>query len=116
MTLSAGTIVTLSRGGSHSLVCYTLSSTSTECLGARCKPAWSALTEADLQVDGMGTLQLSKTLYNLTEMQDVRGVLGCKAHVDRSGQVTPVRPSPHLLNPLSCPADVSDPSITADLP
>lgn len=70
----------------------------------------------NLQVDGMGTLQLSKTIYNLTEMQDVRGVLGCKAHVDRSGQITPVRPGPRLLTFSSCFADASNPSVMVDLP
>lgn len=44
------------------------------------------------QVDGIGRVQLSKTIYNFTDMQDVRLVLGCKAHVDQKGTVTPVCP------------------------
>lgn len=42
------------------------------------------------QVDGIGRAQISKTIYNFTDMQDVRLVLGCKAHVDQKGKVTPV--------------------------
>ena len=59
--------------------------------------------EVSLQVDGMGTLQLSKTIYNFTEMQDVRGVLGCKAHVDRRGQITPVRSGLRDFSPPKLP-------------
>jgi hypothetical protein len=44
-----------------------------------------------LQVDGIGRVQISKTIYNFTDMQDVRLVLGCKAHVDQKGKITPVR-------------------------
>lgn len=43
------------------------------------------------QVDGIGRAQLSKTIYNFTDMQDLRLVLGCKAHIDQKGKVTPVR-------------------------
>lgn len=68
-----------------------------------------------LQVDGMGTLQLSKTIYNFTEMQDVRGVLGCKAHVDRRGQITPVRPSLRAFPPFKLPCRCFTLSATKDL-
>ncbi len=43
------------------------------------------------QVDGVGRVQLSKTVYNFTDMQDLRLVLGCKAHIDQKGKITPVR-------------------------
>ncbi|KAK9902789.1 hypothetical protein WJX75_006026 [Coccomyxa subellipsoidea] len=41
------------------------------------------------QVDGVGRVQISKTVYNFTDMQDMRLVLGCKAHVDQKGKITP---------------------------
>ena len=42
------------------------------------------------QVDGIGRAQLSKTVYGFTDMQDLRMVLGCKAHVDQKGTLTTV--------------------------
>ena len=40
-----------------------------------------------LQMDGVGRIQLSKSWYNFTDTQDVRAVVGCKAHVNPKGQV-----------------------------
>ncbi len=46
-----------------------------------------------LQVDGVARVQVSKTMYHLTNMQDIRGVIGYKAHCSQKGQVTLVRSS-----------------------
>ena len=43
-----------------------------------------------MQMDGVGRIQLSKTWYNFTDTQDIRAVMGCKAHVNHKGQVKPV--------------------------
>ena len=50
----------------------------------------SAWGGAGLQADGVARAQLSKVFYNWTDMQDLRVVLGAKAHVDQKGTVTPV--------------------------
>ncbi len=40
-----------------------------------------------LQVDGVGRIQLSKTVYNFTHMQDIQGIIGYKAHCNQKGKV-----------------------------
>lgn len=54
------------------------------------------------QVDGVGRVQVRKTLYNFTDMQDLRMVVGCKAHIDQKGHVTPVSWL-HVAAWLRCP-------------
>ena len=44
-----------------------------------------------LQMDGVSRIQLSKSWYNFTDTQDIRAVVGCKAHVNHKGQVKLVR-------------------------
>ena len=44
------------------------------------------------QVDGVGRVQLARTVYNFTDMQDVRVVLGYRMHVDKAGRAVGVRP------------------------
>ncbi|CAL5226065.1 g8878 [Coccomyxa viridis] len=39
------------------------------------------------QVDGVGRIQLSKTVYNFTHMQDIQGIIGYKAHCNQKGKV-----------------------------
>ena len=46
-----------------------------------------------VQVDGVARVQVSKTIYHLTDMQDIRGVIGYKAHCSQKGRVTLVRSS-----------------------
>lgn len=57
-----------------------------------------------MQVDGVGRIQVSKTVYNFTDMQDMRLVLGCKAHVDQKGNITPVSSQTHLMDLYGLPA------------
>lgn len=38
-------------------------------------------------MDGVGRIQFSKSWYNFTDTQDIRAVVGCKAHVNHKGQV-----------------------------
>ena len=45
------------------------------------------------QVDGVGRVQLARTVYNFTDTQDVRVVLGYRMHVDNNGRAIGVRTS-----------------------
>lgn len=65
--------------------------------GVRVQPA-SAMLPAGLkllceQVDGVGRVQLARTVFNFTDTQDVRVVLGYRMHVDKAGRAVRVRPS-----------------------
>jgi len=53
------------------------------------------------QVDGVSRVQLSRTLYNFTDTQDVRVLVGYRTHVDAAGRSHGVRA---LLNPGKSPA------------
>lgn len=39
------------------------------------------------QVDAVGHIQLSKDMYHFTELQDIRGFIGYKAHCNQKGQL-----------------------------
>ena len=45
------------------------------------------------QVDGVGRVQLARTVYSFTDTQDVRVVLGYRMHVDNNGRAIGVRTS-----------------------
>ena len=45
-----------------------------------------------VQVDGVGRVQLARAVYNFTDTQDVRVVLGYRMHVDKAGRAVGVRP------------------------
>ena len=57
---------------------------------------------ARLQVEGTGRVQLSRTVYNFTDAQDVRVLVGYRAHVSDTGRVVGVR-APRSA-PAPCPA------------
>ncbi|KAK9840735.1 hypothetical protein WJX81_001122 [Elliptochloris bilobata] len=38
------------------------------------------------KVDGVGRVQLARTIYNFTDTQDVRAVIGYRVHVDKNGR------------------------------
>ncbi len=57
---------------------------------------------ARMQVEGTGRVQLSRTVYNFTDAQDVRVLVGYRAHVSDTGRVVGVRAYPARL-PASCP-------------
>lgn len=59
------------------------------------------LTSACEQVDGVGRVQLARTVYNFTDTQDVRVVLGYRMHVDKAGRAVGVRAA--ALHPLETP-------------
>lgn len=52
-------------------------------------------------MDGVSRVQLSRTLYNFTDTQDVRVLVGYRTHVDAAGRSHGVRA---LLNPGKSPA------------
>jgi hypothetical protein len=50
-------------------------------------------------VEGTGRVQLSRTVYNFTDAQDVRVLVGYRAHVSDTGRVVGVRARSARLRP-----------------